>query len=287
MTDQEYKFYQRRLQQTSFSGGAYDWLVGLGERYKRRGEYPLSLVDYYSQPEDIEVAAVVETLLQLEHPNRDKAIVELYNTIGDNPSEMVSSRDFLPLMTPGAPQIPVLYRMHIYPSDVGNVLDWCWNARYGACIGIEKAVMNRPTNFPSLSSVVSGLNLRHRFSMMKMRLGCRDGVGHGVWDLGQSVDFVTPWFPGMRSFFSAFYLVNVVNERNFEEVSEYLGFDIPSDVIYAYWAYSELKHRDNDSVCRFEKQLRRRMRWNIFATAKGHSNSYFTSISNFYPKDNF
>ena len=147
MTDKEYRFYQRRLQLRTYCGDVYDWLNDVACQYKSIGEFPISLTDYYKVSMDVEISAIVEMILPVEHPNRVKAISEIHGLIGDDLSVMVERRNFIDLFLPGVTNPPILAKMCIYAIDIGNLLDWCWDAIYGNGEGIKEAVMGRTERF--------------------------------------------------------------------------------------------------------------------------------------------
>ena len=273
MTDQEYRFMQRRLILKSLAQPAYDWLLELTERYKKTGEFNLSLTDYYSSDDDIEIAAVTEALIPLECKGHDNAIRELRSIIGDSPSKFVELRDFLPLMAPGAPTYPVLFRHWVMPVDIANILDWCWQAKYKYGIGIKDAIMERQIEMQPLTSVLRrNLDIKHRISMIKLKLATDDGVGRCVWSDCKKMLFPTPWIPDMRYVIGNFYPLDAVTEMNFEEIAEFIGFDNPNDILYAYWAYKKAFMLINDDVKRLESNLKRK--FNLVGKSKARIPSY-------------
>lgn len=233
MTDGEFRVLQRRrLFNETFP---IWWLKDLAKEVKYNCVLPLSLCDYYSNRDDIEIAAVVECLLR--EPLDDSAlhneqIIELHNLLGSNPSRMVEKRNFLHLL-PDCTKNNFLGITGIRISDIFNTLDWIWEIRTKKQIGIERVF--RAGLFHELSDRISIGISDASVCLLKMRMCLTDGVGKGLWSTIPPEDLRCPPGKSLIQLVRKIYSVGMMENKDLDEVISFLGFDNTYEFVYVYW----------------------------------------------------
>lgn len=254
---------QQRRHLFSFAQYHYAWLREIGVEWKRRGDYALdrfSLMDKYSDAEDIETAGYV-SLLTNDNARLHDQITELCNLIGPNPAEMVSTRAFITLSQPKVANEKIVGSFH-RKSDLFNVLDWIWDDRAkerGHC-GIEK--------------VVKIQDERYMLDMLAMRLTKKDGIGKGVWtggDEGLGCPVNDDMLRVIRLYYpkTARYGLRVTQD-NADDVLQFMGFDDTTEFVYTYQGYCRMRELMSEAMERNERLFNKRYAEGLPMDEKGN-----------------
>ena len=250
MTDEEYKTIQKRMYLSDVGNRIYKWVKAKGEEYKNKGALPLSLADYYTNPEDVEIAAIVEVAIPdpLENTARRLAyITELHNLLGDNPSEFVRSRKFLHELLPkGAMDAVLGGTMGIQKSDVFNILDWIWEVK-NTDTPLETAFTDyafgkrRFGPVPDFGERVNHNVNKAAVQAAMMKLCLADGIGKGVWKSVSAEMLPCPMISGLRKFLRHLYPIGLFKDEESNEIITFIGYDVPCDFVYAYLSCKNYK----------------------------------------------
>ena len=258
MDDKDYKLYQNRLQLKGMGSYAIGWLMSLGQKVKESGDYPISLTDYYTEKDDIEIAAVVELVIPERLNRRTDYVTELHNLIGPHPAQMVRERNFMHLNRRNSAKDRYILRCTTITKDeVFNLLDWCWKM-YQGNQAIED-IMNKYRNpFQDIPNIFQA---EEKIKLMKMRLKSKDGIGKGLWKADDDEYLSCPFFDYTYHTLRAFYPIENIKAGSTDEIIEWLGFSPPSDFLYACWGYEKMKHGPHkEKLERFERVFARRFK---------------------------
>ena len=245
MTDKEYRMMQRRRLLTERGKKILDWVRSEGERYKDAGVFSLSLADYYANPEDVEVAAIVECLipnpLDEASSTRIGYITELHNILGDSPSGYVRERRFVMDLRPEREMDGLLGQMGVQKVDLFNMLDWIWSVRdVKATLEaafLEYAGLRRVGGqIPDLRGQISHELNPCAVRLALMRLCLTDGMGRGVWKSILAEDLPCPMDSGVKRMLRRLYPVGIFADDEADEIISYLGWDVPCEFVYSYLA---------------------------------------------------
>ncbi len=244
MTDKEYRIIQKRRSLYDRGNLIFKWIKDAGQQYKKNGNFPLSLTDYYEDPSDVEVAAMVETLIPEPlsfSSKRISYITELHNILGKSPSNMVNERTFFYGLLSQKLMDGILGRLGVQKSDIFNMLDWIWEIRH---LGVpmenafaEYAGMRHGNgSVPDLSERISHRISRCAINMALMRLCLDDGVGRGVWHSISKEMIPCPTDNDVLCLLRQLYPIERFNKGMADEIITYLGWDEPCEFLYSYLA---------------------------------------------------
>ena len=234
---------------------AYPWIMEVGRRYKERGIFPLSLCDYYTTKEDIEIAAIVELLFP--YAKREQYILEVRNILGGNLWDMLKTRSFFKFsdveyedkLILGYPKLSV-YRLF-------NVLDWVWGIMVEKRMPLDFALAVQKGKKEELEDVVDYKDFRYRYDMLLMKLATADGYGIGIWDRFKRLS--CPINEPMICVLRQFYPIETVTIKNAQAIIRFLGFKRTIDFLYAYWGYERLRKTMPKEIAHFEQTFPNRL----------------------------
>lgn len=235
----------------------YPWLRSLGEAVKREGAYPISLCDYYPSPQDKEVAGVVELLAPTKR--REQYIFVLHGILGDNPSAMVAERNFMHLND--SRKLLNNTGLGVSKSDILNILDWVWSVRHKRGLPLEQAVLGemgliKKSHAEDLLVLIPGTHAKYRLTMLLAKMGMRDGYGAGLWEYIKESELPLYLTRGIRDFVSRYYLDNRdIKTWGVANVAKFMGFDVPVELLYAYWGYEHARAVIPDELNALEKKI--------------------------------
>lgn len=264
----DYRLKQRQARLREMCGKyVYPWIIGLAEKYKQDGIYPLFLGDYYTERLDKETAEVVGLLIPIRNPaKRDAYITELRNIIGHHPWEMICNRKFLHI----AKLSTVLGNQGINGVTLFNLLDWFWEVCCQDKIPLEYVVLGelgiiKRYHKRSIREIIDfkDLNLRLQILLAKMTL-C-DGFGVGLWNFLPPEDVPCPMLDFVSRFLKSYYLIE--NGR-LDEAIDFIGFKKPCDALFASMEYNRQKKENEKSFIAQEMRLKKwykgcRLRYNF------------------------
>ena len=236
---------QRRRLLTDRGKEIFRWMREQGEQYKRKGVFSLSLADYYAEDSDVEIAAIVECLipnpLDESSAKRTAYLTELHNILGESPSRYVRERGFVATLRPEAEMDGLLGQMGVQKVDLFNLLDWIWYVLYiGAPLEVafmEYAGLRRADGqISDLRGQISHDLSQCAVRLALMRLCLRDGIGRGVWGSMPAENLSCPLDADIKRMLRRLYPVGVFKDKEADEVITYLGWDVPCEFIYSYFA---------------------------------------------------
>ena len=246
MKDKDYRLLQRRTNLYERGSLIFEWLRRVGEEYKERGVYPVSLTDYYEDKEDVEVAAIIEILvpgMPDNSPQRVESITELHNILGEHPAEIVRARSFLPDLLTQKSQDSILGgRFGTQKSDVFNLLDWIWDVKISQHIPLDLAfpcwagvLRNEMVRMhvPDINERVSRRVVESSVAWSLMKLCTKDGIGHGVWNTVPIETLLCPKYQEVMRLLRKIYPIERFNEYNADEIITFLGWDVSCEFMYA------------------------------------------------------
>ena len=244
MNDNEFRMIQRRRVLAERGRLILEWARDKGTEYKNGGVFPVSLADYYTEKEDVEVAAIVEAIVPNPlsmSPRRIGYITELHNLLGKHPAEMVDKRGFVARLMPDGALDGLLGRMGVQKSDVFNILDWIWEVRSaGASLEIaflEYAGMRRSCSYMfDLHERIGNAISTFSANVVLVRLCTDSGIGRGVWDVLPAHDVPCPMNADVKKFLGQMYVVKRLGDGEYDEAISYMGWDVTSDFIYSFLA---------------------------------------------------
>lgn len=256
MTDKEFRLHQNRLQLKEVGGHAINWLIQVGKRYKESGVFPLSLTDYYSDHEDIEVAAILEFAVPENSPRRNDYITEIHNLIGPHPGVMARERSFLFLNDRNGLGSRLILRCRTITKDeLFNLFDWCWRV-YRQGMTIETAVTKMRNPFQTIPNI---FQIEEKMKLLMMRMVATDGIGKGLWKDITGGYLSCPMFKRNFDTLRIFYPIERIDVSMADEILDWLGFSPPSEFAYACWGLEELKKGEHgDQIRRFERNFPKR-----------------------------
>lgn len=239
MTDKEYKMLQKRSLLSDRGALLFEWLREKGEEFKLGREYPVSVSDYYNDDDDIEIAVVAETIIPAPLSSslrRQSYVTELKNILGACPAELVKNRGFLSLI-PNKGKDGLLGQMGVQKSDMFNILDWIWEVKYVVGIPLELAFtvlagLNK-AEIPELNERLTWKLNSQSIRLSLMRLCLHDGMGRGVWKSVKPEYVMCPLVPDVLTCIKTFCPLGKVDETNADELIEFMGYETPSDFLYA------------------------------------------------------
>lgn len=271
MNDSDYKFIQKR--RLLYDGGQklYEWLRNEGAEYKASNNIrPISLMDYYTTKEDIEIAAIVETLipesLSLSSYKRMLYITELHNIIGDSPARLVRNRNFLHILPSKAMESILGDTMGVQKSSLFNLLDWIWDIlvkrnmplelAFGISVG---AIRNSNIDVPDITECINAKPNIDSINMCLLRLCTNGGVGKGLWSSIDAKDITCPTDAKLIKLVRMFYPLEQVRRDSINEILSYIGFETPCEFVYSYWALYDRMDKFKDIQSRLNSYVSGRM----------------------------
>lgn len=230
------------------------WFLELAQRYKARGEFPITpltlLHSYYTDPQD-KVIAVFFSVLAPDNKNVLENTSELRETLGNNPYEWFLERGFVRLSV-GSEKYKRTGGVKNW--ELAATLDSLWQeCEANGKSTIEEAIKRiRNENFCSyyeaLSLVLKEVyipDVNYRLRLLLLVLGTSGGIGIGAWSIPPSdieippslgvVRFVRTWFPQLGKY------------GDFDKAISL--YDMGEDLFYAYLAFTELQ-RINPRGCK-------------------------------------
>ena len=229
-----YRELQQRRYLSHFAQWHYPWLVEIGRRWKQRGEWAFdrfALMDYYTEGEDVEVAAYVSLMTQ-DNARLHDQVTELHHIIGDCPWDWVENRVFITLSTPDVASERIIGTNRT-KGDLFNLLDWVWGLYF-----------DRDEKRPALSDILKVQDEQYMMAMLNMRLTKHDGIGRGVRPY-DGEEMPCPVNHDMLRLIRKFYPRHgryglQVTQVNANDVLQFMGFDDPTDFVYAYQGYQRM-----------------------------------------------
>ena len=207
----------------SFTKFFRPWLYELTARYKERGEFPLMaawlLPSYYTEPEDIEVAAIASKLIK----DDDKLLqrVEAFRELmGESPSDWFKNREFVYLSMGKTQEERTAGVLNAKIAEFfSNVYD----------ISLEVFRAKRLCD-------------DDQERLIRLVLGSSEGFGKDVWTI-MPYDLKCPLTKSvialLRTFFPDYYKM-----YDTDDAIKLFGFERDSDFFYAALAYQELQRRN-------------------------------------------
>lgn len=234
MTPDEVAFRRRNIGEwwLTFTRFFRPWIHELTDRYKKRGEFPLSaatlLPSYYTDRYDVEIAAMAGILIGDNKEKLLEHVSEMRLLLGDSPFQWFRSRSFVALSI-GENQL----------LRTAGVL----NARIAEYFSnIYDAWRNRELE-------MSGILMRHfgednyrvRWNMLSLILATSDGFGRGLWTVNpHKVKY--PLTQNVMSFYHMFF-PDYMRYNDLDGAIRLFGFKYDYDIYYAALAYEDLKKR--------------------------------------------
>ena len=247
-----------------FSRFARPWLMELAMKYKQSGDYlvhPFMLADLYEDEDDMEIALIASLLVD-EDKDVYAQVSGLKNTLGDSPFEWYVTRSFVrcglvdPLARIEGTDIMLRHLAELFQRiwDMEGYVSFDYDGG-GDSIrrfsfhdnDLEEIVNNdvkerRETPFMSLLNRLAGVHgikrWYWRLNFLLVRLYRRDGFGLGLW--GNGGEWLScPVNKDMERFLGTFF-PDFRRYGFFDDSVTLLGFDDPTDFLYAYYGYRKL-----------------------------------------------
>lgn len=250
----DYRRRQRELRLRELcSRFVYPWLVSLGGYAKDNGIYPLSLSDFYADPRDKEIAAVVEAVLPLSR--RESYITEVKNLLGSGLHERVLHRDFMDF----SKNDMILSAMNFRTSQVYNILDWIWSAIVVDRIPLEYAVLGeldiiKRQHSEPLADVMDFTDQHLRLERVLAKMTLKGGYGCGQWDFLEESELPCPWSVEIRKMLKSYCPIPFMSEN---DMADFVGLPRRIDALYVYWGHEWLAQRHGTELEKFQRKLRR------------------------------
>lgn len=243
---------QQRRYLVEFARIHYEWLIKVGQEWKKRGEFPIdrfSLMDYYHEPNDIEVAGYVSLLTTTNEKLFDQ-IIDLRDLLGDHPWQWMKERGFIVLADPETASQRIMGCRRTY-ADLFNLLDYVWGFYF-----------NHGEPRTTLSDIVPIQDEAYAMKMLKMRLYRKGGLGLGVRpDDGEELacPLTIPMLQLIRTFYPiAGQMGFALTVDNADDVLQFMGFDDPTEFLYTYQGYQRMLEVQPKAMERNEKYFNRR-----------------------------
>ena len=240
----------RRRQLSEVGRFAFPWLVDVAKTFKGRGVFPLSLTDYYQNPDDIVIAGLVETLIP-DGQHHDRLIMEILQMLGEHPSEIVRKRLFITMSPPDDDEqwllIPFLSK-----RDVVQMLGWI----YDNWQGIEQAVLQELSGehigtYSLLDIGNNSFSFIQRLHLQIARLTLKDGFGKGLWSFTHTDELQCPLTDDVCWLLRHFYRLEKLTPNNVNEILQYIGFDIPVEFLYTVCGVKEMRRKHRNEIDTF------------------------------------
>lgn len=211
----------------SFTKHFRPWLYELTEKYKERGDFPLMsawlLPSYYTDPKDIEVAAIASMLIKDDDKllSRVNAFKDL---MGTSPYKWFANREFVYLSI-GKNQ----------EKRTGGVM----NAKIAEFFSYVFDI-----SIEALKTKLVWDNEQEK--LIRIVLATSDGFGKGVWTI-MPYDLKCPLTKPVKHLLKTFF-PDYVRLHNIDDAINLFGFEKDCDFFYAALAYQELQ-RSNPKGC--------------------------------------
>ena len=248
----DYREVQQRRFLSEFAVYHYDWLRRIGAAWKERGEYDFdrfALMDYYTEPKDVELAGYV-SLLTTDNQRLHDQVTDLYNIIGDHPWPWFQERAFITLSLPDVAHERIIGGSRT-KADLFNLLDWVWGFFFDH---------GEPRT--SLSGIVNIQDEPYMTAMLNMRLTKHDGIGRGVRpDDGEEMPcpMNRPMLELIRTFYPCYGCHGLrVSYNTADDVLQFMGFDDPTEFVYTFQGYQRMQQLMPEAMQRNEKYFNRR-----------------------------
>ena len=235
------------------------WLQCLADECKAQNAWGLtifSLVDFYSDPKDKEVAMVCCLLLS-ENEHILKQHEAMYQILGKNPFEtLIVNRGFTDLSS-GESQNVRLPGTFKFNWHIAKLL-----SRYSEIIeeygSVESCINELLDSHRFFSPYTALVNLfpcqqpQYKLNLLLLIMAGRDGMGLGMWNFPDEtlicpenkslIEFVELWFPD-------FYRCGLT----FDKAVNSIGLNSQLDLFYAYLGFKALKAVNYDEVLRYTR----------------------------------
>ena len=226
----------------------YPWLIELGEKAKKHNIMPLSLSDFYDNPKEIEVAAILDLALPVCH--KDNYVLILKNTLNGNLWEKATTRNFMEFNS----TIPIMKKVERF--RVFNIFDWIWSVVERDKVSLEDAILAERgiierRHKELLSNVVSLGDFEYRLDLLIARMTL-----NGIWATIDKAHLSCPLNSKARNLLRVMYpLTSKIRPLDENYVIEFIGFKQPIDFMYAYLGYERVRALHPTLVNKFEKKL--------------------------------
>lgn len=213
---------------TTFSRYLRPWLRELTERYKQHGVFPVMgcwlLPSYYTDTEDVEVAAFLSLLLK-DDGHILQRVEEFRTMMGDHPYQWLMERRFI---TVGDKERRTGGVLNMDIAAYANLLYSRWT--------------DIRTTYPMVLMQHFGTDKHHTaVRLLQMVLGLSDGFGLGLWQVDKE-RLKSPLTKPVRSLLRTFFPDYLVL-RDPDRAIRQFGFDVDSDFFFAALAYRELQRQ--------------------------------------------
>ena len=221
----------------SFTKHFRPWLYELTEKYKERGDFPLMsawlLPSYYTDPKDIEIAAIASKLIK----DDDKLLqrVEAFRELmGECPSDWYYNREFVYLSMGKTQEQRTAGVLNVKIAEFfSNLYDRCKEGFSPLC-GCDD----------------------DQERLIRLVLGTSGGFGKGVWTI-MPYDLKCPLTKPVMSLLRTFF-PDYARMHNIDDAINLFGFEKDCDFFYAALAYQELQRRKPKECSRLATVFQKR-----------------------------
>ena len=232
MTDVELAYRSKNIGEwwLTFTRFFRPWIYELTERYKARGEYPLSAVtllpSYYKDKYDVEIAALAGILLSDSKHKFLERVSEMRQLLGVSPFQWFRSRSFVALSIGEKQLLKTGGVTNARIAEFFSIIYDAWKERKEKIAGILLDYFGEDKYLFRLDSLL-------------LVLATSDGWGTGVWD-DYPYPLKPPVTPIVKRFYHTFF-PDYLRYNDFDGAVHLFGFEHDYDFFYASLAYEELK----------------------------------------------
>lgn len=233
---------------TDFSVCHVRWMRELVEKYKDRGIYPVfptQIAEYYSRPEDKEIALFSALLMKWDNGNELEQIGSMRRILGDRPYEWFANREFVSLSLPREQENYIDGHPFCRYWKIAKLYDMLYVAcrREDGQLTPFSEVFSQGDAFADFCNKYAGTcgynGINYPRMVVELVLRSSDGIGQRLWTTtpqhikcpvrGKIRDFLGLWFP---DYYSRYW--------PFDEAIKLFRLQYDYDFFYAYLAWESL-----------------------------------------------